>query len=192
MRSINRLADLTFLAETFFQCETREKYYEDTLIFDITVRNKQIGAHLFSVTHTFFLLCPWSLTKHVGILKIRLGCILLKTLGRGDKPNMILTSSAVLLSAAFFTWQNTERWVRLLEDLQGWTAHGTYLCLSPCPFLRLVKVISDMDKKEWGEDTLKVDMEWWMWYHFSRGALLLYFLRLRRLQFETHWDVDDL
>lgn len=71
--------------------------------FDLwySVQNKRIGAHHFSVTHTFFLLRLWSLTKHVGILKIRLGCILFKTLGRGDKPNMLLTSAA-LLSAAFF------------------------------------------------------------------------------------------
>ena len=91
---------LRFWQKPFSTVRTR-KYYEDTLIFDITVRNKRIGAHLFSVTHTFFLLRLWSLTKHVGILKIRLGCILLKTLGRGDKPNMLLTSAA-LLSAAFF------------------------------------------------------------------------------------------
>jgi len=56
-----------------------------------------MGAHLFSVIHTLLLLLQWSLTKHIRILKKRLGRIVLKIEDCRDEPHMVLTFGTLFL-----------------------------------------------------------------------------------------------
>ena len=91
------MADLTFLAETSLPCETLKSIMKILRIFDNTVRNKQMGVHLFSVFQTLFLLLLWSLTKHIRILKKRLRQIVLKIEDCRDEPHMVLTFESLFV-----------------------------------------------------------------------------------------------
>ena len=56
-----------------------------------------MGTHLFSVIPTLLLLLQWSLTKHIRILKKRLGQIVLKLEDCRDEPHMVLTFGSLFV-----------------------------------------------------------------------------------------------